>query len=179
MKIHKNSKCLSKVTCIPLSYFHKDVSKKKSRTRKTLNILKFKHNSSDTKPRETDKTEKDEEEKITKIFISYHMSRVRCHLSYVLCHVQHVACHLLPVTCQKRLQPQPQNLPLVTPPSCTEGWFAKTQKVSKPKKFIKPQNLKMCRGIPILAISSSTRSPTGSCFSAMAQTHRRTNTLLG
>ena len=50
-----------------------------------------------------------------------HVSCITCHVSQVMFHVSLVSCHL-------RKQPQPQTLPMETPPLCTVGWFAKTQK---------------------------------------------------
>ena len=38
-------------------------------------------------------------------------------------HVSHVACHLSPVECQKRQQPQPRTIPLLTPPVSTAGFW--------------------------------------------------------
>ena len=81
------------------------------------------------------------------------MSCVMCHVSFVMCLMSPVICHLSPVKCHLSLatchlslsqQPQPQTLPLLTPPSRTVDWFAKTPK-------------KIGNGRPILALHPSTR----------------------
>ena len=41
--------------------------------------------------------------------------------------------YLSPITCHQRQQPQPQTLPLLTPPLCTVGWFTKTEPKNKTK----------------------------------------------
>ena len=72
----------------------------------------------------------------------WQVSHFFCHMSCVTCDVSCVMCHVSPVTCHLSLtpHPQPHTLPLLTPPLCTEGWFAKTQKPNiffKRKKIIK------------------------------------------
>ena len=89
-------------------------------------------------------------------------SCVTCYVSHVTCHVSCVACHISPVTCHWRQQPQPQTLPLLTPPLRTVGWFAKTNKPKQISEQPKNQNWKKTkknsRGMLILAIRSLTRS---------------------
>ena len=61
-------------------------------------------------------------------------------MSCVPCHVLWVTCHL-----SLTLTATDQTLPLLTPPICIVGWFAKTptpQKKSKRKKSLKQQELK-------------------------------------
>ena len=70
-----------------------------------------------------------------------------------------VTCHMSPVTCHQRQHPQPQTIPLLTPPLCIVGWFTKTetkqqQKVPNLKFFLKRGVL----GFPIKSIRCSTRS---------------------
>ena len=53
--------------------------------------------------------------------------KVTCHPILVIFHVSCVTCHMVPVTYANspRHRAPP---PLVTPPLCREGWFAKTPK---------------------------------------------------
>ena len=54
-------------------------------------------------------------------------------------------CHILPFTCHQCQQPQPQTLPLQTPPLCKAGWFTKTEpqdpKNLKHQKKLGSQNI--------------------------------------
>ena len=89
------------------------------------------------------------------LFISQHFAQIlkyfaqssdcmiadfRKSVSCVTCHKSPVTCHLPPVTCYKRQQPQPQTFPLLNPPLCTVGCFAKTQ---KPEKCLNSKIIKM------------------------------------
>ena len=62
------------------------------------------------------------------LHVMFHMSCVTCHVSCVTCHISRFTCHMPPVTCHSRQQPHPQTFPLLTPPLCTVGWFAKIKK---------------------------------------------------
>ena len=56
-----------------------------------------------------------------------------------------------------QIHPQPHPLPLLTPPLCQVGWFAKTKNLKKIRKnHWNDKNPKMFRGMPILAIHSLT-----------------------
>ena len=86
-----------------------------------------------------------------------HMSRVRCHMSHVACRLSPVIFHLsLPPTATAT-HPRPTNSPIMhSRLVCIDP---KTQtKNSKRKSHQNGKNLKGCRGMPILAMSSSTRS---------------------
>ena len=69
------------------------------------------------------------------------MSDVRCQMSHVICRMSHATCNLSQV--DKRQQPQPQSLPLLTHPflqrhgidAHSGGWFAQTK--TKQKYFDK------------------------------------------
>ena len=69
--------------------------------------------------------------------VTCQVSDVMCQMPCVMCHFSHVMCRVSHVTCQRQ-QPQPETLPLLTPPLCTVGWFAKTQ---KPKLNSKTQKI--------------------------------------
>ena len=74
---------------------------------------------------------------------------VMCHVSCVPCHVSHVTSHLSSLTDTATA------LPLLTPPVCTVGWFAKTQRHKNNKTHIirtTENKQKMSGGVPILAI---------------------------
>jgi hypothetical protein len=53
-----------------------------------------------------------------------------CHVSHVNCHLLHVLCHRSLDTCHMSLASTAtaMTLPLLTPPLCSVGWFANTQK---------------------------------------------------
>ena len=75
-----------------------------------------------------------------------------------------VACHMSPVTSHQHQQPQPQTLPLLTPPLCTVGWFAKTEPnyflffFIKKKQIITTLQKKMVWSFEICSICSLTRN---------------------
>ena len=86
-----------------------------------------------------------------------------CQVSSVTCHQSSLACHLSLVTCHVSLrqQPQPQNLPLITPPQYAVGWFAKPHKPKNKSIHIKTTYVakrQSSRGMPILALHSLNRS---------------------
>ena len=73
------------------------------KTWKTLNLLTCLDRTTDTK-----KIQKKEKKKS------------RCQVGWVICHVSRVTSHMP--------EPEPRTFPLLTPPLCTAGCFAKTQK---------------------------------------------------
>ena len=104
-----------------------------------------------------------------------HLSHVTCDISHVTCDISHVMCHsarFMPhchvshVTCQCHLSltptatvtdPPPANSP--TMPSMLICKDPKTQKINlNTKNHGNCKNKNMSRGMPILAILSSTRS---------------------
>ena len=68
------------------------------------------------------------------------MSHVTCHVSHVTCYLSPVTCHLSPATCHLSLtpQPDPQTLPLLTPPLSTVGRIKKTQNPEREKQKRSP-----------------------------------------
>ena len=96
--------------------------------------------------------------------VMYHLSCVMCNVSFVICltlhHLKPITCHRSPVTCRLSLLPTATaiDLPLLTPPLCTERKDPPKLKISKRKKSLRQRIPKMYRGIPILVICSLTRS---------------------
>ena len=72
-----------------------------------------------------------------------------------MCHLSPVTCHLAPVTIANTHSQRPY--PLLTPPLCKVGWFAKT-KQKKTKKLQNCQKPKTSRGMPVLAIYSKSNN---------------------
>ena len=62
---------------------------------------------------------------------------VTCHLSHVVYHLLPVTCHLSPVTFHLSPTPTATDLPLLTPPLCTVGWYAKKKPNPKQKSTLK------------------------------------------
>ena len=100
---------------------------------------------------------------------SCHMSCITCHVSCVMCHILCVMCHMSRVSCHLSLaptgtatDPHPANSPIMHSRLVCKDHKTK-QKYQKAKNHWNNKTPKMCRGIPILAIWSSTRShrPTG------------------
>ena len=61
------------------------------------------------------------------------MSACTCHMVSVIYHLSPVIIHLSPVTFHLRQQPQPQTLPLITPPPSTVEWYVKKTKQKNTK----------------------------------------------
>ena len=109
-----------------------------------------------------------------------HVSGVTCHTSHVMCHVSCVTCRVSPVTCHLSLlltatatDPPPANSSIMH--SRLVHKDPKTQNKSKCNK--NNNNPKMSRGMPILAIHSSSRSLQSTrkrVFFVMARTHTHT-----
>ena len=100
---------------IPLLYFHKNVSEEKFRTPKIMNLLTCEDSSSNTKPRGTDKTKLEEEEKFIKY--KFHIicdgSGVTCYISCVMCNMSHVTCNLSHVKNATATKHPPANSPIM------------------------------------------------------------------
>ena len=86
---------------------------KTSCIRETLNLSTCADGSTNTK---TDRKKHRKKRKRTCHMsgVQYQVSSVKCHASHVTCYMSRVRCHPSPVTCHQ--QPQPQKLPLLTPP---------------------------------------------------------------
>ena len=76
--------------------------------------------------------------------------------------MSHVPCQMSPVTCHQRQQPQPQTLPLVTPPLCivTQETFQNPKNVKTLKRGSKFSDTVFDQKYPAFLVPAANRGDT-------------------